>query len=118
MRSPWPPRRSVSSCTSTEPTQGRAERPRQSDRSLLLEIFAEVAEGCESPAERRYLRGAERAHGLPRGRSQSPFGRAGRRDREYEWGVVVEVDGRLGHASWTDVQRDGRRDRSSWSPAA
>ena len=24
----------------------------------------------------------------------------------------MEVDGRLGHASWTDVQRDGRRDRS------
>ena len=89
------------------------ERPRQSDRSLLLEILAEVAEGCESPAERRYLRDAERAHGLPQGRSQSPFGRAGRRDREYEWGVVVEVDGRLGHASWTDVQRDGRRDRSA-----
>lgn len=30
-----------------------------------------------------------------------------------KWGVVVEVDGRLGRASWTDVQRDGRRDRSA-----
>jgi len=100
--------------TSTERLMSAlGDRHGQRDRSLLLEVFAEVAEGCESPAERRYLRGVERAHGLPRGRSQSPFGRAGRRDREYEWGVVVEVDGRLGHASWTDVQRDGRRDRSS-----
>lgn len=90
-----------------------AERPRQRDRSLLLEVFADVADGCESPAERRYIRDVERAHGLPRGTSQSPFGRAGRRDREYEWRVVVEVDGRLGHGGWLDVQRDGRRDRAA-----
>jgi len=33
-------------------------------------------------------------------------------DNEYaEWGVVVEVDGRLGHESWTDRVRDGARDR-------
>ena len=89
------------------------DRSGQRDRSLMLEVFADVVEGCESPAERRYVRDVKRAHGLPRGRSQSPFGRAGRRDLEYEWGVVVEVDGRLGHASWTDVQRDGRRDRSA-----
>lgn len=86
-------------------------RPRQRDRALLLEVFADVADGCESPAERRYVRDVERAHGLPRGRRQAPFGRAGRRDVEYEWGVVVEVDGRLGHSAWADVQRDGRRDR-------
>ena len=93
--------------------QALAERPRQSDRSLLLEIFAEVAEGCESPAERRYIRDVERAHGLPVGRSQSPFGKAGRRDREYECGVVAEIDGRLGHGGWLDVQSDGRRDRAA-----
>lgn len=114
MRSPWPPRPSVSSLTSTGRLRSAlGNRRGQRDRSLLLEVFAEVADGCESPAERRYVRDVERAHGLPHGRSQSPFGRVGRRDREYEWGVVVEVDGRLGHASWTDVQRDGRRDRSA-----
>jgi hypothetical protein len=83
------------------------------DRSLLLEVFAEVAEGCESPAERRFIRDVERAHGLPRGISQSPFGKAGRRDREYDYGVVAEIDGRLGHGGWLDVQRDGRRDRAA-----
>ncbi|GAA5022702.1 hypothetical protein GCM10023258_13250 [Terrabacter aeriphilus] len=90
-----------------------ASRPRQSGRRFLLELLTEVADGFESPAERRYVRDAERAHGLPRGRSQSPFGRSGRRDREYEQGVVVEVDGRLGHAGWLEVQRDGRRDRAA-----
>ena len=86
-------------------------RARQPDRSLLLEVLADVADGCESPAERRYVREVERAHGLPQGRHQTRMGRAGRRDVEYPCGVVVEVDGRLGHSSWTDVQRDGRRDR-------
>jgi hypothetical protein len=93
--------------------QALVERPRHGDRVLLLEVFADVAAGCESPAERRYIRAAERAHGLPPGRSQSPFGKAGRRDREYEWGVVIEIDGRLGHGGWLDVQRDGRRDRAA-----
>lgn len=86
-------------------------RPRQRDRSLLLEVLAEVTEGCESPAERRYVRDVERAHGLPHGRRQTPYGLSGRRDVEYECGVVVEIDGRLGHSGWADVQRDGRRDR-------
>lgn len=90
-----------------------AERPRQGNRSLLLSIFAEVADGCESPAEGRYIRDVERAHALPRGVSQSPFGKAGRRDREYEWRVIAEIDGRLGHGGWLDVQRDGRRDRAA-----
>ena len=57
------------------------------DRSLLLEVFAEVAEGCESPAERRFIRDVERAHGLPRGiavtvrqgRAPRPRVRVGRR---------------------------------------
>lgn len=78
-----------------------ARRARQPGRSLLLEVLADVADGCESPAERRYTRDVERAHGLPRGPHQSPVGGSGRRDVEYEWGLVVEVGGRLGHSSWT-----------------
>ncbi|NUR17700.1 MAG: hypothetical protein HOQ13_15540 [Dermatophilaceae bacterium] len=39
--------------------------------------------------------------------------KAGRRDREYEWRVVAEIDGRLGHGGWLDVQRDRRRDRAA-----
>lgn len=89
------------------------QRPRQRDRSLLLEVLTDVADGCESPAERRYVQDVERAHGLPRGRHQTPYGRAGRRDVEYEWGIVMEIDGRLGHSTWAEVQRDGRRDRRS-----
>ncbi|WP_075052015.1 hypothetical protein [Gordonia malaquae] len=43
----------------------------------------------------------ERAHGLPAPLRQAPtgVGRPGFRDLDYpEWGVVVELDGRLGHA--------------------
>lgn len=89
-------------------------RPRQRHRSLLLDVFADVAAGAESPAEVRYLRDVERAHALPTGRRQVLTTAGLRRDVEYEeWGVVVEVDGRLGHDGWIGVQRDGRRDRAA-----
>jgi hypothetical protein len=56
----------------------------------------------------------ERAHGLPEPDRQVPFtakdGRHGRRDRMYqEYGVVVELDGRLAHPEenrWKDKARD------------
>ncbi|HET7398949.1 MAG TPA: type IV toxin-antitoxin system AbiEi family antitoxin domain-containing protein [Intrasporangium sp.] len=90
------------------------QRPRQGHRSLLLEVLHDVESGAESPAEVRYVRDVERAHGLPPGRSQTPMAGGRRRDREYEeWGVVVEIDGRLGHDGWGAVQRDGQRDRAA-----
>jgi hypothetical protein len=81
----------------------------------LDEALRDVGAGAESPAEARYLRDVERAHGLPVGRRQVPIdGGVGRRDVDYdEWEVIVEIDGRLGHTGWRARQREGRRDRKA-----
>ncbi|MFQ6172049.1 hypothetical protein ACK8HX_10610 [Oryzobacter sp. R7] len=81
---------------------------------LLREVSGDLAAGAHSPAEVRYVRDVERAHGLPTGSRQDPGGSGGSRvhDTVYEgFGVVVEVDGRLGHEPWGRRVRDGRRDR-------
>jgi Transcriptional regulator, AbiEi antitoxin len=70
--------------------------------------------GDHSVLEFRYHRDVERAHRLPEPDRQVPFtepgGRQGRRDRLYsEYGVVVELDGRLAHPAerqWRDKERD------------
>ncbi len=70
--------------------------------------------GTQSPAEIRYVRDVERAHALPAGVRQaaSDAGTRGYHDNDYpQLGVIVEVDGRLGHQAWADRVRDGRRDR-------
>jgi len=64
--------------------------------------------------ERRYLRDVERSHGLPVARRQvRVVTRQGVtfRDVEYsDFGVVVELDGRLVHSGlrreWADLERD------------
>ena len=72
--------------------------------------LGEVAEGAESLLEVAYVRKVERAHGLPRATRQVRSAGV-RRDFEYEeWGVVVEVDGRLGHEG-EHLAIDRRRDR-------
>lgn len=81
---------------------------------LLKAALADVAEGAESGAEALYIRDVERAHGLPTARRQagSATGSARRSDNLYaKYDLVVEVDGRLGHETWSDRVRDGRRDR-------
>ncbi len=88
------------------------ERRRARHRQLLEEVLADVATGAESPLELRYLRDIERAHGLPSGdrqhRSSLPF----RRDVVYRaFGLVVELDGRLGHEGegrFRDMRRANR----------
>jgi predicted transcriptional regulator of viral defense system len=91
-------------------------RPRHRHRALLTEVLGDIESGAHSAAEVRYVRDVERAHGLPVGSRQVP-GRSGvrrRHDTGYRrLGVVVEVDGRLGHEGWADRVRDGRRDRSA-----
>ena len=86
----------------------------------MLEVLADVAEGAESPLERRYLRDVERAHGLPRGERQVRetvclVGGEGLRTvvrdvRYADHAAVVELDGRLGHSAaldrWSDLSRD------------
>ena len=92
--------------------QTLAKRPRQRHRALLLEVLGDLDGGAESPAEVRWVRDVERAHGLPGAVRQQPTGDGGRRDNVYEeFGLVVEVDGRLGHEGWDGRRRDGRRDR-------
>ncbi|NHC14560.1 hypothetical protein [Motilibacter deserti] len=83
-------------------------------RRDLVAVLVDVARGAQSLLELRYVRDVERAHGLPRGRLQSVERVAGQRvyrDVEYEdYGVCVELDGRLGHDAPRDRWRDKARD--------
>jgi hypothetical protein len=90
------------------------QRPRLRWRADLHELITSAAGGDHSVLEYRYGRDVERAHGLPESVRQAPFedadGRRGRRDRLYrDYGVIVELDGRLAHpaeAQWQDRARD------------
>lgn len=86
-------------------------RKRARHRVLLVDLLADVARGAESPLEVRYLRDVERAHHLPVGRRQDQR-EPGRRDVAYlEYGLVAELDGRLGHEGlgrFRDMVRDNR----------
>jgi hypothetical protein len=105
---------SLGIATTDELRLALTERPRQRHRGLFTEILTDVGLGAESPSEVRYLRDVERAHGLPRGRVQSPTSDGGRRDVEYdELRLVIEIDGRLNHDGWQARRRDGRRDRKT-----
>lgn len=83
-------------------------------RRLLLAILDDVASGAYSVLERNFLIRVERPHGLPTAARQRRV-RVGRstayRDVEYvEPGLIVELDGRLGHEwtgdRWADMDRD------------
>jgi hypothetical protein len=94
--------------------QSMTVRPRLRWRADLHELIVSAAGGDHSVLEFRYHRDVERAHGLPEPSRQVPFtrpdGRRGFRDRVYtDYGVVVELDGRLGHPTenkWKDKARD------------
>lgn len=88
--------------------------PRVRRRQLLTQLLDDVETGVCSVLEHGYLTRVERAHGLPRGRRQRP--RTGGHGSEYrdveyeEFGLVVELDGRVGHAAWVAQGRDADRD--------
>jgi len=94
--------------------QAMGNRPRLGWRADLHELIIAAAGGDHSVLEFRYHRDVEQAHGLPAAVRQVPFtgpgGRRGRRDRVYEeYGVVIELDGRLAHPAeneWKDKTRD------------
>ena len=93
----------------------KRKRPRW--RKELTPILAAVADGDESALETCSTFDVERRHGLPESERQVPFTKAdgtpGRRDRLYrECGLIVELDGRLGHEG-DDVQKDRARDRAA-----
>lgn len=81
---------------------------------VLRPALEDVEAGGQSAGELLYVRDVERAHGLPTATRQWGSDEGSRRyhDNAYqEYGLVVEVDGRLGHEEWTDRVRDGQRDR-------
>lgn len=94
--------------------QKSVSRQRMRHGQFLRDRLIDVSEGALSLLESGYLRKVERAHHLPRGRRQcSRRDRDGiaYRDVEYEdFGIVVELDGRLGHEwtaeRWQDMDRD------------
>jgi very-short-patch-repair endonuclease len=89
---------------------GRRQRVRW--RRDLAAALQEVADGCHSMLELRYVRLVERPHGLPRGVRQN------RRDRWRDdvtyagYAVTVELDGRLAHPA-ERAFRDHRRDNAA-----
>ncbi len=88
-------------------------RRRMRRREFLTGILRDITEGTCSVLEHRYLHDVERAHGLPAPVKQSPttVGRAGLRDNEYpEFGLIVELDGRLGHDDAASRDQDLERD--------
>lgn len=89
-------------------------RPRVRRRDWVVRVLEDLALGACSVLEHGYLVRVERPHGLPRSRRQAPRRPGGRweyRDAEYEeHGLVVELDGRLGHEGWAGSGADADRD--------
>jgi hypothetical protein len=90
-----------------------AARERMHRRRELEAALADVALGCHSVLEGRYLRDVEAAHGLPEATRQHMRRRAGGAwydDVHYaEHAVRVELDGRAAHPAagrWRDHRRD------------
>ena len=89
-------------------------RSRLRNRALVNSLLPDVRSGVRSPLELDYLRDVERAHSLPIGRRQQS-----RRGTEVdvwydEYGLLVELDGRLGHTGLGRF-RDMRRDNAATS---
>ncbi len=85
-------------------------RKRVKRRRLLTELCAEASKGVESVLEWRFLQVVVHAHGLPSPTLQKELRRGARSDAVWEGqGVVVELDGRLGHEqAFRDMGRDNR----------
>lgn len=102
--------------TTARLTEALDQRTRHRWRQLLVDALGDVAGGVESVLEYRYVRRVERPHGLPEARRQRITvigGRRRRTDNEYEpFGVVVELDGCVGHEG-EGVFRDRTRDNDT-----
>lgn len=91
-----------------------AQRARVPHRRLVADLLADRRTGACSVLERGYLHRVERAHGLPAGRRQrhstATGGRTDQDVRYEEYGVVVELDGRVVHDHPGAWDADARRD--------
>jgi hypothetical protein len=84
-------------------------------RGVILDVLPDVERGAESPLEVRDAR-IRRTHGLPQGSRQVTRGAEGSEHLDVvieEYGVHVELDGRLGHDHATEIWRDMDRDNRS-----
>lgn len=88
-------------------------RGRVAGRPMLAGLLEDVAAGCMSVLERRYLHDVERPHGLPEParQSQRPRGGGYWYDDVYypDFRVRIELDGRAAHPAeqrWRDFRRD------------
>jgi hypothetical protein len=83
-------------------------------RRFVASLIDDVASGTHSVLEHGYLARVERPHGLPpltRQVARRSVRGVERRDGEYEeFGLVIELDGRLNHESWAAGNRDAGRD--------
>lgn len=82
-------------------------------RAWIARIIDDLECGTNSVLEHGYLTKVERVHGLPRSERQTvratPMGNQFR-DVEYAaYGLIVELDGALGHDTWRDQARDADR---------
>jgi hypothetical protein len=93
-----------------------ATRKRMRWRREVRAVLGDVESGAHSPLEVRYLRTVERPHGLPPALRQTRRERRGGcyyDDVRYApFGVLVELDGRLGHVADGRL-RDLRRDNAA-----
>ena len=90
-----------------------ASRSRLRWRTELAAALTDIGHGIHSVLEWRYVHGVERSHGLPSARRQAVSHVGGQTrylDNRYrEFGVAVELDGRVAHpaeARWRDIHRD------------
>ncbi|MFB6726461.1 type IV toxin-antitoxin system AbiEi family antitoxin domain-containing protein [Kribbella sp. NPDC056345] len=86
-------------------------------RKGIIQVLRDADAGVESWLELFYLERVERAHGLPAATRQATASFSGatiRRDCRYDpYGVIVELDGRAGHADVTSQWRDMARDNAA-----
>lgn len=100
----------------TTPDRLRAalgRRARVPERSWWAALLDDLAEGTCSVLEHAYLTRVERPHGLPRGARQRRVVAASGvvyRDVDHGDGFVVELDGRIVHATATTWDADRERD--------
>lgn len=102
-------------CTTTRRLRAaldeRAQLPAGPKVRRRLELLLDEADGLESPLEHLFTTTVLRPHGLPHGERQV---RRGADRHDVRLGpVLVELDGRLGHAGVAETFRDMARDNGA-----